>query len=160
MFDQAQLPRLFAGEETQQMTSCWLGNFAETQDSLVYVPTETVYFGHRTHITEKTFKAIALEMPFVLVAPAGSLEYMREYGFKTFSGIFDESYDTETNDIHRIDRVIKLLKDLDSLTVKERQQIHRACLPVVEHNFNHFYRGGFGDLLWKELVGMLEGLHV
>jgi hypothetical protein len=34
-------------------------------------------FGKRLHITEKTFKAIALEMPFVLVAPVGSLEYMR-----------------------------------------------------------------------------------
>jgi hypothetical protein len=160
VLDNAELPRLFDGETESQMSSCWLTNFAEAADSLVYVPTETVYFGRRTHITEKTFKAIALEMPFVLVAPAGSLQYLREYGFKTFSGIFDESYDTEINDIHRIERVIKLLKDLDSLTVKERQQIHRACLPVVEHNFNHFYRGGFGDLLWKELVGMLEGLSV
>ena len=70
VFEQATLPRLFAGEESQQMTSCWLTNFAEAQDSLVYVPTETLYFGRRTHITEKTFKAIALEMPFVLVATA------------------------------------------------------------------------------------------
>jgi hypothetical protein len=97
--DQAQLPRTFAGETTQNMTSCWLTNFDEARDSLVYVPTETVYFGRRTHMTEKTFKAIALEMPFVLVASAGSLAYLREYGFRTFAGIFDESYDTETDDI-------------------------------------------------------------
>ena len=160
VLDRATLPRLFSGEHTQQMTSCWLSNFAEAQDSLIYVPTETVYFGRRTHITEKTFKAIALEMPFVLVATAGSLEYLREYGFKTFSGIFDEHYDTETDDLRRMELVIKLLVDLDSLTAKERQQIHRACLPVVQHNFNHFYRGGFSDILWKELVGMLEGLRV
>ena len=160
VFDQANLPRLFAGEEFQQMTSCWLGNFAEAQDSLVYVPTETVYFGRRTHITEKTFKAIALEMPFVLVAPAGSLEYLREYGFQTFAGIFDESYDAETNDILRVEKVVKLLKELDGLSVQERQQIHRACLPRVEHNYNHFYRGGFANLLWTELTGMLNGLKV
>jgi hypothetical protein len=140
------------------MTSCWLGNYAEAQDSLVYVPTETVYFGRRLHITEKTFKAIALEMPFVLVAPAGSLEYLREYGFKTFSSVFDESYDTETDDILRIEKVVKLLKDLDSLTVQERQQIHRACLPIVEHNYRHFYRGGLADILWPELVNMLNNL--
>jgi hypothetical protein len=160
VFDQAQLPRLFAGEETQQMTSCWLGNFAEAQDSLVYVPTETVYFGRRTHITEKTFKAIALEMPFVLVAPAHSLAYMREYGFQTFAGILDESYDEETDDIRRVERVVQLLKDLDNLSVRERQQIHRACLPRVEHNYNHFYRGGFADVLWRELTNMLNGLRV
>jgi hypothetical protein len=160
VFNQARLPRLFVGEDTQQMTSCWLSNFAEAQDSLVYVPTETVYFGRRTHITEKTFKAIALEMPFVLVAPAGSLEYLREYGFQTFSGIFDESYDSETDDIRRLERVADLLKDLNNLSVRERQQIHRACLPRVEHNYNHFYRGGFADVLWTELTQMLNGLQV
>jgi hypothetical protein len=156
VFTQAQLPRLFAGEEQQEMASCWLGNFAEAADSLVYVPTETVYFGRRIHITEKTFKAIALEMPFVLVAPAGSLAYMREYGFRTFAGVFDESYDDETNDILRIERVTKLLKDLNDLSLKERQAIHRACLPTVEHNFNYFYNGGLTKVLWAELQAMLN----
>ena len=156
VFERATLPRLFAGEESQQMTSCWLGNYAEAQDSLVYVPTETLYFGRRTHITEKTFKAIALEMPFVSVALAHSLEYMRSYGFQTFSSVFDESYDEETNDIKRIEKVTQLLKDLNSLSIKERQQIHRACVPIVEHNFEHFYGTGFKNVLWTELMGMLN----
>jgi hypothetical protein len=129
-------------------------------DGELLVPTETVYFEHRLHITEKTFKAIALEMPFVLVAPAGSLEYLRSYGFKTFASVFDESYDSEINDIRRIELVTKLLGELDDLSIKERQQIHCACLPIVEHNYNHFYRGGFADVLWQELKSMLEGLRV
>ena len=158
VFNQADLPRLFAGEDQQEMHSYQLGNFTEAQDSLVYAPTETVYFGRRTHLTEKTFKAIALEMPFVLIATAGSLEYLRSYGFKTFGNIFDESYDEETDDIRRIERVTKLLKELDNLTTKERQQIHRACLPIVEHNYNHFYHGGFAEILWNELVSMLNNL--
>jgi hypothetical protein len=160
VLESADLPRTFAGEETQQMTSCWLTNFDEAQDSLVYVPTETVYFGRRTHITEKTFKAIALEMPFVLVAPAGSLEYMRRYGFKTFGSVFDESYDEETNDHRRLEKTVQLLKDLDNLSLRERHSIHRACLPMVEHNYNHFYRSGFTDILWQELNQMLRGLCV
>ena len=160
VFNQADLPRTFTGETTQEMTSCWLTNFAEAKDSLVYVPTETVYFGRRTHITEKTFKAIALEMPFVLVAPAGSLEYLRSYGFKTFGSIFDESYDIETDDIRRIERVTKLLKELNDLSVTERQKIHQACLPIVEHNFEHFYGTGFSKILWEELLNMLKGLRV
>ena len=160
VFEQAQLPRLFAGEDTQNMTSCWLTNLAEAADSLIYVPTETVYFGRRAHITEKTFKAIALEMPFVLVAPAGSLAYLREYGFQTFDSVFDESYDSETNDIKRIEQVTALLKSLDQMSIKQRHEIHQACLPIVEYNYNHFYRGGFADVLWQELTGMLEGMRV
>ena len=152
----ADLPRLFAGEDQQEMHSYQLGNFTEAADSLVYVPTETVYFGRRTHITEKTFKAIALEMPFVLVAPAGSLSYLREYGFRTFADVFDESYDLETDDILRVEKVTNLLKDLNNLSVAERQQIHRACLPVVEHNYHHFYSGAFANILWEELNTMLN----
>ena len=155
VFNNADLPRLFAREESQEMHSYRLGNWVEAADSLIYVPTETVYFGRRTHLTEKTFKAIALEMPFVLVAPSGSLAYLREYGFKTFEGIFDESYDTETNDIRRIEKVTDLLKHLNNLSVAERQQIHQACLPIVEHNYHHFYSGRFADILWAELTSML-----
>ena len=160
VFDSAPLPKLFPGEDTQLMTSCWLTNFNEAADSLLYVPTETVYFGKRLHITEKTFKAIALEMPFVLVSPVGSLKYMRSYGFKTFSDVFDESYDEETDDIRRIERVTDLLKQLDDLSVKEKQSIHRACLPAVEHNYNHFYNGGFTKILWTELTEMLNGFRI
>ena len=156
VFKDATLPRLFLGEETQEMASCWLTNFTEASDSLFYVPTETVYFGRRLHITEKTFKAIALEMPFILVAPAHSLEYMRSYGFKTFDGIIDESYDQETDDFKRIEKVTALLKDLDNLSIEERQKIQQACVPIVEHNFNHFYNGGFTEVLWEELQNMLN----
>ena len=155
VFDRANLPKLFPDEKTQLMSSYYLTNFDLVADSLVYVPTETVYFGRRQHLTEKTFKAIALEMPFVLVAPAGSLAYLREYGFQTFDSIFDESYDNETDDILRMEKVTRLLKDLNNLSTTERQQIHLHCLPIVEHNYNHFYRGAFGDLLWKELNQML-----
>jgi len=160
VFEAAPLPKLFPGEETQQMASCWLTNFDEAADSLVYVPTETVYFGRRTHITEKTFKAIAMEMPFVLVAPAGSLAYMREYGFRTFDSVFDESYDLETDDILRVEKVTQLLKHLESLGVEERQHIHQACVEIVEHNFNHFYNGGLTKILWQELMGMLDEFRV
>lgn len=158
VFNSADLPILFPGEQEQYMTSCWLTNFKESADSLVYVPTETVYFGRRLHITEKTFKAIALEMPFVLMAPAHSLDYMRSYGFRTFAGIFDESYDEETDDVRRIEKVTKLLKELDTLSVAERQQIHRACLPIVQHNFEHFYGTGLENILWPELLNMLNEL--
>jgi len=156
IFNNAQLPQLFKNEETQLMTSCWITNHDESADSLFYVPTETVYFGRRWHLTEKTFKPIVLEMPFILVAPVGSLEYLRSYGFKTFGHIIDESYDEETNDILRLEKIAELLKDIDNLSTKEKQQIHNHCLPIAEHNYNHFYFGNFEDILWKELTGMMQ----
>jgi hypothetical protein len=156
VFDQADLPKFFLGESQQEMTSYCLGNWHEAADSLVYVPTETVYFGRRQHLTEKTFKAIALEMPFILVAPAGSLEYLKSYGFQTFGGIWDESYDNETDPVRRVEKVTQLLKDLDSMDLQERQRIHNLCVPIVEHNHAHFYSGAFEKILWKELTGLIR----
>jgi hypothetical protein len=72
--------------------------------------------------------------------------------------VFDESYDRETDDFKRIEKVVKLLKELDNLSVKERWRIHEACLPIVEHNYNHFYHGGLTDILWPELLNMLNGI--
>lgn len=154
----ADLPKLFQGELTQQMTSCWLGNFAEAQDSLIYVPTETVYFGRREHVTEKTFKAIAMGMPFIPVAPAGTLEYLKSYGFQTFDTIWDESYDQETNDFARLEKIVQLLRDLDGLSYHQRRVLWSHAKVICTHNWNHFYRGGFEQILWQELEAMLAAI--
>jgi hypothetical protein len=158
VFNRANLPRLFRGEENQLMHSYQLGNFAEAADSLIYVPTETVYFGHRQHLTEKTFKAIALEMPFVLVAPAHSLKYLREYGFETFAPYIDETYDTIEDPVKRIEAVAQILLEIQARSAAAKKALWNDLLPVVEHNYNHFYRGGFRDILEQELKTMLAGL--
>ena len=154
-FANADLPRTFPGEDTQMMASCWLDNFAAAEDSMFYVPTETVYFGKRLHITEKTFKAICMEMPFILVAPAHSLEYLRSYGFQTFSTEIDESYDEEEDDLIRIQKVGKLLEDINSLSTKEKQHLYKYCAKIATHNYQHFYGGKFEQALWQEFKGML-----
>lgn len=158
VFAQADLPILFPGEDSQVMSSCWLTNFNESADSAVYVVSETVFFGNRLHLTEKTFKPIALEMPFVLLAPAHSLEYLRSYGFRTFASVFDESYDEETDDFKRAEKVGRLLADFNNMSKTERYKLYQACLPVVEHNWNYFYSGMFSEILWDELQSILKKL--
>jgi len=155
-FDKTSLPMLFESEQTQVMSSCWLTNFNEAADSMFYVPTETVYFGRRSHLTEKTFKAIALEMPFILVAPAHSLEYLRSYGFRTFGDIIDESYDKEEDDIRRIEKVTELLKEIESSSPQRKSEIWQACQKVATYNYRHFYNGNFEGWLWLELKDMLK----
>jgi hypothetical protein len=152
------LPRLFPGEDTPRMSSCWLDQFDLCAESLVYHVTETVYTGRRLQLTEKSFKPIALGMPFVLSATAGSLAYLRSYGFKTFGKFWDESYDEEPNDLVRAEKVAAVLKQLDELSEEKKQELFQACWPVIEHNWNWFYQGGLESVLWTELTGMLESI--
>ena len=152
------LPKLFPDEDTPRMSSCWLDQFGTCAESLVYHVTETVYTGRRLHLTEKSFKPIALGMPFVFTATAGSLEYLRSYGFKTFGDFWDESYDLETDDFVRAEKVAALLRQLDDLPEQKKQELFQACWPVIEHNWNWFYRGGFESVLGVELTHMLESI--
>jgi hypothetical protein len=156
VFENARLPRTFPGEDTQVMSSYCLDNFNIAQDSMFYVPTETVYFGKRLHLTEKTFKPIAMEMPFILVAPAHSLEYLRSYGFQTFGSEIDESYDEEEDDLLRIQKVGKLLEDINSLSTAEKQHLYKYCAKIATHNYQHFYGGKFEQALWQEFKLMLS----
>jgi len=156
VFVNADLPLCFPGETDHPMHSCWLSLFAENAASLAHVVTETLYSGRRHHLTEKTFKPICLRMPFVLVSTAGSLEYLRRYGFRTFDHIWNEDYDLETDDAARLQKISALLKDLDDQTPQELQKIYHACIPTLEHNFQHFYGGDFERVLWQELTTMLE----
>jgi hypothetical protein len=151
------LPINFEGETDHPMHSCWLSLFDQAGESLLYLVTETVASGRRHHLTEKTFKPIALGMPFVLVGTKGSLKYLRSYGFRTFDGIWDESYD-DAEDHDRIERIASLLNSLDKLSDLAKQTLFERCREVIEHNWNHFYGGGFEAVLWQELNEMLNGI--
>ena len=157
VFVDQSLPINFTGETDHPMHSCWLSLFDQSAESLLYLVTETVYVGRRHHLTEKTFKPIALGMPFVIVGTKGSLEYLRSYGFRTFEGIWDESYDLEEDSV-RIERIASLLRSLDQLPVEAKQDLFDQAHEVIEHNWNHFYGGGFERILWAELQEMLHGI--
>jgi hypothetical protein len=158
VFAQQTLPINFAGETDHPMHSCWLSLFDECADSLLYLVTETVATGRRHHLTEKTFKPIAMGMPFIIVGTQGSLEYLRSYGFKTFGDFWDESYDTIADDNQRIAAIAKTLKDLDSLSAMEKASLYRRMVSTIEHNWNHFYGGDFEKVLWTELKDMLNDI--
>lgn len=44
-------------------------------------------------VTEKTYRPIANGRPFVIIGPYHNLDFLKSFGFLTFSSIIDESYD-------------------------------------------------------------------
>lgn len=156
VLERANFPWHFAGETDHPMHSCWLSLFEPNAESLCHVVTETVYYGRRHHLTEKTFKPICLKMPFVMVSSAGSLAYLRSYGFKTFGSVWDESYDLEIDDHKRLSKIADLLSWLDGLDHRALQELYIKARPIIEYNHDHFYHGGFENILWAELTEMLD----
>ena len=119
-----------------------------------HVITETVYDDQRIHITEKTFKPIVLQQPFLMIGNRGALKYLREYGFQTFGDIWDESYD-DLDAQHRIAAVADICQDITSWSESQQKQAQIQIADVVRHNHDWFY-GGFQEVLWKETCEMIS----
>ena len=158
VFGQIDLPMNFPQEQDHPMHSCWLSRFDLVADSEIYVITETVAKGRRLHLTEKTFKPICQQMPFIMVSTAGSLRYLREYGFQTFGEVWDESYDDEIDDYARIERVASLMRHIQDMPERSRRDLVGCTQKIVEHNYRHFYGGDFEKILWDEFRLMLTQL--
>jgi len=120
-------------------------------DSFWHIVTETVFYYDKLHLTEKIFKPIVMKQPFMLLAAPGNLAYLKQYGFKTFEGIIDESYDLIQDNDQRIEAVVAQIDWYCNLSVDGKQQVIEAIAPIVEYNFHHFY-GEFKHIITRELL--------
>ena len=114
-------------------------NWDLERSALWHVVSETIFYHKKLHLTEKTFKPIVTYRPFILVSSPGQLAYLKSYGFKTFDKWIDESYDEETDDDLRIEKITRELKKFSGMTPDQLKDIYEEMLPVIEYNYYHFY---------------------
>ena len=78
-------------------------------------------------LTEKTFKPIKHGQMFFVAGPAGSLQTLRDLGYRTFDGILDTSYDHNPNNTHRWiklrNAIVQAQADLPRLFERARSDI-------------------------------------
>ena len=118
--------------------------------SFLHVVTETVFQEQKHHLTEKTFKPIVLQQPFVLAAPAGCLGYLKSYGFKTFDRWWDEGYDKISNHQQRLQAIADIVNNIAKKDYSELYNMQEEMTEVLEHNRRLFY-GSFATDCWHEL---------
>lgn len=116
-------------------TTFFINRFNEKHalDTWINVVSEARYYdGENTiFLSEKIFKAIALEQPFIIVGNKGSLSSLRKLGFKTFSKYFNETYDT-LGYKDRIAAVVELLKEID--LIEDKVGWYKDMKEVLKHN--------------------------
>ena len=125
------------------------------QSGLWHIVTETVFYHKKLHLTEKIFKPIVVQRPFILVAAPGNLAYLKTYGFKTFDRWIDESYDLEEDNDKRIQLIVNEIEKLSNLSWEDTLAMYEEMREVLEHNFDHFY-GDFKTIIVNELVDNFE----
>ena len=135
--------------DDHENTSAWITVNKPTpiNSAFLHVVTETVV--DRVHLTEKIFKPIVLKQPFVLVGGAGCLEYLREYGFKTFSPWWSEDYDNIQDTTERMQAVADIVNWIGRQNKLE--SLRNQMKETLDYNYYWFYNG-FSSKCWDELV--------
>ena len=86
--------------------------------------------GGGTFLTEKTFKPIKHGQMFFIAGPAGSLQVLRDLGYRVFDSVLDNSYDLEPNATQRwlaLTRAIYFAR-------LDLPQLFALCQADIEHN--------------------------
>jgi hypothetical protein len=91
-----------------------------------------------------------------LVGTAGSLEYLRSYGFKTFDTVWSESYDRIKDPGLRLELVAGIMKTIATWDPATRREKMQQAQAIAEFNKQHFFSTGFFELLQAELQQNLE----
>lgn len=104
-------------------------------------------------ISEKTFKPLAFQHPFLIWGNHGTLTYLKSLGFETFDHCIDESYDLVQNTDLRLD---KIFDQISSLFCRWKQDQNLFCDPIshekIEHNFHLFYNSDIKSRFVREIV--------
>ena len=103
--------------------------------TLISVVTESNFVNKQIYHSEKTWKPIANKHPFIIVGPAGSLEKLKSLGYRTFSDFWDESYDLETNDTHRLLRIASLCKSISNWPISKKKDFFYESMHITKHNY-------------------------
>lgn len=105
-------------------------------NNLIFIVTETLFQGDINNIflTEKTFKPISLKMPFIVIGQPLTLKRLQEAGYKTFSHLWDESYDQELDPLIRMKMICDLVENLAKIEIEELRLLIIETSSILEHN--------------------------
>jgi hypothetical protein len=122
----------------------------------IEVVLETLFDDSRLHLTEKTLRPIACGRPFILMATHGSLQYLRDYGFRTFDGLIDETYDTIEDPRQRIDAVVHEMSRIAALDKSEKHKLWIKLYEISEFNQRLFSSQDWQQSIHQEFLTNLS----
>lgn len=108
------------------------------KDTLFSLVSESEYQNEVFFVTEKTWKPISSNHPFIIFGNNNILSYLKNLGYETFPEIFDETYDTMNNH-NKIYHIFKILKGFSEMTEKDYNEIYYSLKDKLSYNSNHFF---------------------
>jgi hypothetical protein len=89
-------------------------------------------------VTEKTYKPIFNQHPFILIAAPGMLSYLKGQGYETFPELFDESYDSIEDHFERVKAVLEQIRNFCNLSSNEKIKRFESVKNKLIHNRKNY----------------------
>jgi hypothetical protein len=105
-------------------------------DSYFSLVTETVLEHPYSFFTEKISKPLAIGHPWIAASNRGFYRDIRNLGFRTFSHVIDESWDSIDHDQDRMDRIVQVVSDLSR---QDLGSFLSACESTCKYNQQHLH---------------------
>ena len=102
------------------------------------IVTESVFVYPYAFITEKTIRPIVHKKMFLLVAPAGTLKMLHEYGFRSFSNFINEEYDTIQDPHKRMECIVEELTRISKFSIDDIRETMLQYKETLQHNYDHY----------------------
>ena len=125
-------------------------------DSYLNITTETDFINPTGYASEKVWKPFGFFQPVLLVGSQGTLEFIRSFGFKTFDGFIDESYDKEKDNVKRFELIEKEIIKFSKMSKQEVHDWYWSMEDILVHNFNLFK--DYGNNRYEQYVKMFKEL--
>jgi hypothetical protein len=111
-------------------------------DSYLNITTETDFINPTGYASEKVWKPFGFFQPILLVGSPNTLEFVRSFGFRTFDGFINESYDKETDNVRRFELIEKEIIKFSKMSKQEVHDWYWSMEDILVHNFNLFMEYG------------------
>jgi hypothetical protein len=125
-------------------------NSEDFNNTAISIVLETV-FDSRIHLTEKILRPIACGHPFILAAGPGSLKLLKSYGFHTFAGYINESYDDIQDAQERLAAIVTEMKRIANLPTRQLEYLIKMLRSIAESNRRRFFSQEFHQQVVNEL---------
>jgi len=146
----------FNNQQTAAQSDNFLSEKNHYLDTYFSLVTETSVDNQYCFVTEKCIRPMVGLHPFIVFGNPHTLKVLKQFGFKTFDTIIDESYDEEFDTNRRFQMAYEEVKKLNSISKEELHEKYYSVIDILKHNKQQIQRFAFEDAVVEDMLLKLE----
>jgi hypothetical protein len=146
----------FNNQQTAAQSDNFLSEKNHYLDTYFSLVTETSINNEYCFITEKCIRPMIGLHPFIVFGNPHTLKVLKQFGFKTFDKIIDESYDEEFDTTKRFEMAYNEVKKLNNILKEELHEKYYSILNILNHNKQQIQKFAFTDSVVEDMLLNLQ----